>query len=370
MKYIVYLTTNLKSQINGINRIYVGVHKTENPEIFDGYIGCGIYINKPSSYMYPKTPFQYAVKKYGVSAFRREILFIFDSREEAYLKEEEIVDIQFIKQDHVYNACLGGQSGWNLGRTLYQFDLKGNLVNTWKYGIEAYEFYGLPREKFNYAIYNKHPLLDSYWAITDSINITEYSTQIWGEPEITYLYSKEGKWLGEFQSRKKCGEYLNLAESTIVNAIKRNSLLLKKYYVSNNMVDIFIPKARKQYINTIFYIYKDYKYVGEYKGKEIMPVIGENSWNRLREYLRNQKGWFKNFYISETKIDESEIPTKRFGNGIQVDVYDKYGNFIETLKSIKEVKEKYHIHASKIKNIQLGDRYVGDYIFKYHSHMK
>jgi hypothetical protein len=57
MKYIVYLTKNLKSKINGINKIYVGVHKTKNPEIFDGYIGCGVYIQQPSTYMYPKTPF-------------------------------------------------------------------------------------------------------------------------------------------------------------------------------------------------------------------------------------------------------------------------------------------------------------------------
>ena len=57
MKYIVYLTTNLNSKINGINRIYIGVHKTENPEIFDGYIGCGVNIYKASSYMYPKTAF-------------------------------------------------------------------------------------------------------------------------------------------------------------------------------------------------------------------------------------------------------------------------------------------------------------------------
>lgn len=35
MNYIVYKTTNL---ING--KIYVGVHRT-NPDIFDGYIGCG-----------------------------------------------------------------------------------------------------------------------------------------------------------------------------------------------------------------------------------------------------------------------------------------------------------------------------------------
>ena len=66
MKYIVYLTKNKKSKVNGEYKIYIGVHKTENPAIFDGYIGCGIYINQPSTYMYPKTPLQYAVKKYGV----------------------------------------------------------------------------------------------------------------------------------------------------------------------------------------------------------------------------------------------------------------------------------------------------------------
>ena len=45
MKYIVYLTKNLKSCINGNYRIYIGVHKTEDPSIFDGYLGDGCYIN-------------------------------------------------------------------------------------------------------------------------------------------------------------------------------------------------------------------------------------------------------------------------------------------------------------------------------------
>ena len=90
MKYIVYLTTNLKSKINGINRIYCGVHQTEDPSIFDGYIGCGVYINQSSTYMYPKTPFQCAVKKYGTQSFKREILFVYDTEKEAYKKEEEL----------------------------------------------------------------------------------------------------------------------------------------------------------------------------------------------------------------------------------------------------------------------------------------
>ena len=37
MKYIVYITINL---CNG--KFYIGVHRT-NPEVFDGYIGNGIY---------------------------------------------------------------------------------------------------------------------------------------------------------------------------------------------------------------------------------------------------------------------------------------------------------------------------------------
>ena len=61
MKYIVYLTTN---KIN--NKIYIGVHETENPEVFDGYIGCGAYINKPATYNKNKTHLHNAILKYGI----------------------------------------------------------------------------------------------------------------------------------------------------------------------------------------------------------------------------------------------------------------------------------------------------------------
>ena len=52
MKYIVYQTINV---IN--NKIYIGVHKTKNPDIFDGYVGCGCSIYEPNMYNNPKTPF-------------------------------------------------------------------------------------------------------------------------------------------------------------------------------------------------------------------------------------------------------------------------------------------------------------------------
>jgi hypothetical protein len=86
--YIVYKTTNL---IN--NMIYIGVHKTNN--IDDGYIGSGKF-------------FKLAVKKYGKNYFKKEILFIYDNIEDAYKKEKELVNEDFIMSDKTYNLVCGG----------------------------------------------------------------------------------------------------------------------------------------------------------------------------------------------------------------------------------------------------------------------
>ena len=53
IKFIVYCTTNTVNK-----KIYIGVHKTSNPDVFDGYLGCGVKITQPSTYMNPKTAFQ------------------------------------------------------------------------------------------------------------------------------------------------------------------------------------------------------------------------------------------------------------------------------------------------------------------------
>ena len=89
MKFIVYCTTNIVNK-----KIYIGVHKTENPDKFDGYLGCSVRATQPSTYMNPKTAFQYAVKKYGTDKFSRSILYVYDTAEEALLarlkKEQEL----------------------------------------------------------------------------------------------------------------------------------------------------------------------------------------------------------------------------------------------------------------------------------------
>ena len=104
MNYVVYKTTN---KING--KIYVGVHRT-NPDIFDGYIGCGItHKDKKKKIL---KGFPAAVQKYGYENFIREILFIYADTEEgkclAYKKEEEIVNTDFVKDSRTYNLTRGG----------------------------------------------------------------------------------------------------------------------------------------------------------------------------------------------------------------------------------------------------------------------
>lgn len=88
MKHIVYKITNL---IN--NKYYIGVHSTNN--IYDNYMGSGNLIKD-------------AIKKYGVSVFIKEILYIYDTRKEALNKEYELVNIKIINDINCYNIAIGG----------------------------------------------------------------------------------------------------------------------------------------------------------------------------------------------------------------------------------------------------------------------
>ena len=124
MKYIVYQTVCKTNK-----KIYIGVHSTESPEIFDGYLGCGVYIYRPSSYQNANTPFKYAVKKYGITNFIRTTIKVFDCEEDAYKLEAEIVNEDFIKREDTYNLALGGRdtSIANEKKKVYMYNLDGEF---------------------------------------------------------------------------------------------------------------------------------------------------------------------------------------------------------------------------------------------------
>lgn len=157
-KAIVYVT------LNKVNyHIYVGVHMTKNPNVFDGYIGCGI--TKPNCWhvQHPKTPFQYAVKKYGYDAFSRITLKVFDNYEDALKFEELIVNEEFLKRRDVYNSAIGG-NGIVINRQIpvYQYDLNGNFIREFDSYSNAGRYYNHHEMVINNAVKYKSVTLNSY----------------------------------------------------------------------------------------------------------------------------------------------------------------------------------------------------------------
>lgn len=364
MKYIVYKTINLNSKINGINRIYIGVHKTENPEIFDGYIGCGVNIYKASSYMYPKTAFQYAVKKYGVNSFKRSILFIYDTAQEAFDKEREIVDNYFIQQSFTYNMACGGSGGDIVdprkhSLPIYQFDLQGNLLNSWETTVDASDFFGCSCRKITGASVDKYECLGYYWSRTNTINISNYKAK---HKKYTYLYNKDGKLIDEFISRSKCAEYLGCTPQAVSKALSLQQPI-KNYYVSDSIVDQFIPKPRISLKNSFYYIYdSNNNFYGKLCKKEVLNTLKINTWKKFDSILNSNGGWYKDFYVSA--IELKKVPSKKISSKT-IEVYTKDGKLIEILNSVKEVKIKYNLNSYAITKILKGNKQHEQYIFKY-----
>lgn len=143
MKYLVYLTVCTPN-----NKIYIGVHQVEDPNMFCGYIGCGVNIKSPSSYKKSKTPFQYAVNKYGPKNFKRITLAVFDTKQEAYALEKRLVTNDFLKRQDTYNFKIGGEGGCppNLFVKIYMYDLDGNFVQEFETAYACNKFLD-PRAK-------------------------------------------------------------------------------------------------------------------------------------------------------------------------------------------------------------------------------
>ena len=101
--YTIYKTTNLVN-----SKIYIGSHKTK--DLDDSYMGSGKYLN-------------YAINKYGLENFTKEILHVFDNASDMYAKEADIVNKDFLAEENTYNLRIGGMGGFDYinstGKNLY-----------------------------------------------------------------------------------------------------------------------------------------------------------------------------------------------------------------------------------------------------------
>ena len=91
--HVLYKTT---CTITG--NFYIGVHSTINLD--DGYLGSGKRLGN-------------SIKKHGKENHYKEILEFFESKEDAYNKEKEIVNEILISDKKCMNLNVGGHGGWS-----------------------------------------------------------------------------------------------------------------------------------------------------------------------------------------------------------------------------------------------------------------
>lgn len=110
MLYTVYQVTHRES-----GKVYIGKHQTLN--VADGYMGSGKWIKA-------------AIKKHGVEAFSKEVLYVFETEAEMNAKEAELVTEEFCLREDTYNLCNGGNGGFshiNRSRSEIEYKRIGKL---------------------------------------------------------------------------------------------------------------------------------------------------------------------------------------------------------------------------------------------------
>lgn len=328
-KYIVYETTNL---ING--KIYVGLHKTENPDKFDGYIGNGIYVTQPYTYQYSKTAFQCAVKKYGPENFRRKTLAIFDTEQEASDLEEQIVNEKFLERPDVYNMILGGLAGCLISQRVkvYQYDLNGNYLNEYPSFADAALQFDCDYTLISYAVRKKAKAKGFFWN-TDKVDKLDLSNYNLGDNHAikVYCYLKTGEFYKEFGTQAKAAKELGTTTTSIRNSRLLGNCVKNMYYFSTIKEESY-DKARKEYIcsRTVYRYNSDGSFNKQYDSQieAEFDNIGANITKAIRLKTPDKNGYM----WSIEKVDSFNKP-KKVNEKRRVGKYDLQGNLVEEYDS-------------------------------------
>lgn len=357
MKYIVYLTTN---KING--HIYVGVHETKDPNIFDHYLGEGAFDNKPSSYNKAKCHFHQAIMKYGVSNFYRQTIKVFDNLEDALFLENYIVDENFVKRTDTYNMTVGGGMPPLHNKIVYQFDLNGNLIKTWKSIKDIYETYNCNEARIRMCVADKRSFQNSFWSYVDSINVEEFRLS---SREFVFQYNREGELLNSYVNATMASLKLGINRDAIISAVFDRTLCHGYYFLkaSDDIKLLLYEKSSKKMANLVpIYRYDlNGKFEKEYKSiAEAQKDLGKSLKNIARSIKTG--GTCAGYKWSYIKSDILKTFSEEDLKPIKVAQYDLNHNLIKVWNSVSECKKEF---PSCQKVCRKQRRSTNGYIFEY-----
>lgn len=300
LKYIVYITVNL---CNG--KLYIGYHKT-NPNIFDGYIGCGIYRQSNAN---KDCPFHKAVRKYGYSNFKRTTIQIFPNTEgglkDALELEKQLVNETFLKSKNVYNLALGGNPSTCEVKRVYMFDLKGNYLRSFKscreaaMYVDAQNTYTVMKAIRNNCLHSTNSSYGYFWSYTKKFTYKAINP--------VAQYTAKGIFIRHYNSISEAEEVLGL--STIHQAIVKNCLAggyqWKPYSGDNSDISPIINVFSKNKILPIIMITPSGKRI---RYGSVSACVRENKQltvsqiNRvLKNTIKSHKGFKFEYDVSQDK---------------------------------------------------------------------
>lgn len=359
MKHILYCTINIKNK-----KFYIGVHQTETPYHFDGYLGNGCMINKPSSYNKGDTYFKRSLLKYGVSNFYRITLYVFDTREEALNKEREIVNEELISSGTCYNTTLGGGDPPKKERKIYQFSLTGDFIKTWESSIYIKRHFD-SNVQLHSIITNKRIFAGYYWSYEDHIDIESFQKNTKGGFIDQYLI--DGTFVRSFKSTAQAAQVLDIERSSITMSIFRKKPLLNFLFLkSNENIEERLKLLESNKIGKIsIYKYdKNGMFLKYYPSK--VKAIRDNpglSQHKLAKALSDGL-LLLNCYWSNIKVN-NYLTDNLINKRTIIGQYSISGELIKEWESVKECKKLYKNCLQVCNNrLKQCDGYIFKYIYK------
>ena len=355
MKYIVYCTTN-----NVNNKIYVGVHKTEDPNIFDGYIGNGISTSNKHYINNPKEPFHFAVNKYGIDSFTRTIIQIFDNLQEALDLEYNIVNEEFIQRDDTYNVTIGGGYPPISSKTIYQYSLDGAFLNEYSSIVEAAKQFNVQSSCIGHAVLHKHTSNNFLWSDikVSKLDITEYT--VYNPKKVVYQYDCYGNYETCYESINSAAKELGVSISNIQRSIYGNYKTRNHYFSLEFKPQYLVPKNIK-HINSPIYQYtlegvfiREYKNIRDVENQFGCRMDGINSAIRMNRT-------YKGFQWSREKLDQLN-PIKNMPKNRKVGQYTLSGELIKVYDTVRDCRKNFS-NVSKVLKGQAQS--CKGYTFKY-----
>lgn len=359
MKYIVYCTFN---KVNG--KYYIGVHKTETPWIFDNYLGCGAYIDKPSSYNKGKVPLHAAILKYGLKSFYRVTLAVFNTEEEALNLEALIVTQEFINSPNTYNATLGGGLPPLLNNPIYQFDLNGNLIKKWESRSDVNRYFNTS-VSFTDIIRDKRTFAGYIWSDIDFVNPEEYKKSV--KYGFISQYDINGNFIAKYKSATEASQKLDIKRERIVTAVYSQKPLLQYYFIKSD-IDIYevISKKFKQLRNRrpVYRYLPSGEFDREFETSEkAIHSIPQVRTHSLKDAVVNGKlcgGFYWSYKKGENYFNIENVT--KYLKPTKIIQYDKEGNLIKVWDSIQDCKKEFR-YCLRVCNGSLKS--TKGYIFKY-----